>query len=87
MTIRFDIPAAIESLFREMGAEPNSAVKEAALVDLYRLRRINHHQLAQALGIERLEVDAILKRYDVPLDLSIEDFHAELASLQRGLAR
>ena len=87
MTISFTLPAEIEKLIRDGGEEPITALKEAALVELYRLRRITHHQLGGALGVSRLETDAILKRHDVPLDLSPEELRAELESLREDLGR
>lgn len=87
MTITFSIPSQIEDLLRESGQEPSAAVKEAALVELYRLRRITHHQLTEALGVHRLETDAVLKRHDVPLELSVTEFHEELAALRQGSGR
>lgn len=87
MTIQFSLPQQIENALREFGQEPSLAAKEAALVDLYRLRRITHHQLAETLGIHRLELDAVLKRHDVPLDLSVAELHEELAELRRGTGR
>lgn len=83
MTIIFDLTPQIEKLFRDNGQEPSEAVKEAALVDLYRLERITHQQLTEALGLSRLEVDEVLKRHDVPIGLSVEEFRSELESLRR----
>lgn len=84
MTICFSIPPQIEEVLRESGQEPSTAAKEAALVELYRLRRISHHQLSEALALHRLETDAVLKRHDVPLDLSVAELHEELADLRQG---
>lgn len=81
MTVRFDLPVELEAILRESGQEPNSALKEAALVELYRIGSITHHQFSGALGLGRLAADEVLKRHDVPLDLSIDEFRAELASL------
>lgn len=75
MTIRFSLPPQIEEVLRESGQEPSDAAKEAAMVELYRLRRITHHQLTEALGIDRIETDAVLKRHDMPLDLTVAEFH------------
>jgi predicted HTH domain antitoxin len=83
MTISFSIPAHIENLLRESGQEPSAVAKEAALVELYRLRRITHHQLSEALGLHRLETDAVLKRHGVPYDLSVAELHEELAVIRQ----
>jgi predicted HTH domain antitoxin len=82
VTIHFDIPADIERHLRSNGADPNESAKESLLVELYRQRKVTHHQIAQALALGRLEVDALLKRHDVPIDLTIEQFEAEAARLR-----
>lgn len=87
MTISFSLPPQIEKVLRQAGQEPSFAAKEAALVELYRLRRITHHQLCEALEIDRLEGDAVLKRHDLPMDLSVDEFRAELADLRQSLGR
>lgn len=87
MTISFNLPPHIERVLRESGQEPSIALKEAALVELYRLRRITHHQLGEALGISRLQTDAVLKQHDVPLDLSVAELQEELTNLRKGNGR
>lgn len=87
MTISFSLPPQIEKALRESGQEPSFAAKEAALVEFYRLRRITHHQLSEALGLGRLEADAVLKRHDVPIDLTLAEFNEELATLRRGVGQ
>lgn len=87
MTISFDMPGDIEATLRSRGRDPNMAVKEAALVGLYRRREISRLQLTQGLGLERLEVDAVLKRHDVPLDITVDELRAEVESLRRDRGR
>jgi predicted HTH domain antitoxin len=82
MIISFEIPEDIEEHLRSAGADPNQTAKESLLVELYRQKQVTHHQISQALGLNRYEVDGLLKRYDVPLDLSIEEFRSEAASLR-----
>ena len=87
MTISFSLPPQIEQMIRESGEEPNQTLKEAALVEFYRLERITQHELGESLGLSRLEVDALLKRHDVPIELSVEEFASECNALRRGLRR
>ncbi|MBC7770996.1 MAG: UPF0175 family protein [Pyrinomonadaceae bacterium] len=87
MIISFKLTPQIEKLLRDSGQEPCQAVKEAALVELYRMEQITHRQLTEALGLERLEVDEVLKRHDVPIDMSVEEFRSELESLRKGQGR
>lgn len=82
MNITIDLPNEIEAVLRSAGTDPSLAAKEALLVELYRQRGITHHQLGEALGLSRHEVDGVLKRHNVPLDLSLEEFHGEVASLE-----
>ncbi|MGC8643006.1 MAG: UPF0175 family protein [Isosphaeraceae bacterium] len=82
MTITFEIPGEIEQELRTAGADLNQTAKESLLVELYRQKQITHYQISKALGLSRYEVDGLLKRYDVPLELSIEEFSAEAASLR-----
>ncbi|QEH38986.1 hypothetical protein OJF2_75980 [Aquisphaera giovannonii] len=84
MTITFEIPGDIEEQLWSSGADPNQTAKELLLIELYRQRRITHHRVAQALGLSRYEVDGLLKRYDVPLDLTLDELRAEALCL-RGL--
>ncbi len=87
MTISFSLSPQIEQMLRENGEEPNQTLKEAALVEFYRLERITQHELGESLGLGRLEVDALLKRHDVPIDLSAEEFASESDALRRGIRR
>jgi predicted HTH domain antitoxin len=82
MTISFEIPADIEEHLRFRGVDLNQTAKESLLVELYRQKQITHYQIAQALGLNRYEVDGLLKRYDVPLDLTIEEVRSEARSIR-----
>jgi predicted HTH domain antitoxin len=83
MTVVLELPSDIEKVLRSSGTDPSRAAKESLLVELYRQRQITHHQLGQALDLSRYEVDGVLKRHGVPLDLSAEELHAEIDSLRR----
>jgi len=65
MNISFEIPGEIEQELGGNGADISSEAREAFLVELYRQDRITHHQLAEALGLSRLETDGVLKRHKV----------------------
>ncbi|CAG1010018.1 hypothetical protein PHYC_03783 [Phycisphaerales bacterium] len=87
MTISLNLPKEIEDVLRRRGSDPGKIVLDAALVDLYRRHEITHHQLATALGLGRLAVDEVLKRHNVPLDISVEELREEVASLRRDRGR
>jgi predicted HTH domain antitoxin len=84
MNINFDLPEDIEQRLRsaEEGADFSGEAREAYLVDLYRRQKITHHQLGRALGLDRFDTDVLLKGHGVELELSLEEFNAEVASLR-----
>jgi hypothetical protein len=82
MTIHFDVPNNIERLLLSSGIDPSLEAKELLLVDLYRKGKITRHELGEALGLGRYETDGVLKRHDVPVDLTIEEIRAETAFLE-----
>ncbi|HYE63192.1 MAG TPA: UPF0175 family protein [Phycisphaerales bacterium] len=84
MTVTFDLPPDIESMLRTNGQDPSAALKEAAMVELYRCGVLSEYQLARALGLERLQVDEVLKRHNVPLEMTIEEIEAEAETLRAG---
>ncbi|MFN0131287.1 MAG: UPF0175 family protein [Phycisphaerales bacterium] len=69
MTISFQLPPAVEQTLARPGVDPSDEFKEAGLVEMYRLGRISHGQLAEGLGISRAEADTILRRHNVTDDL------------------
>jgi len=82
MTVRFEIPTEIEQQIRLDGADPDREAREAYLVDLYRRDRIAHHQLAEALGLSRLEIDGLLKRHRIDSGPTLEERRAEIGSIR-----
>ena len=73
MAIRFEIPCEIELMLRQELEDLDQAAKEAALVELYRQEKLTHHELSSALGLDRFETDAVLKRHNVTEDLPTPD--------------
>jgi hypothetical protein len=82
MNISFEIPPDIEQELSPTGADLNGEAKEAYLVELYRQDRITHHQLAEALGLNRVETDGVLKRYKVSPGITAEEMRAQAAALR-----
>lgn len=85
MTIHFEIPAEIERALATSGPDLNAEAREAFLVSLYREDRITHHQLAEALGLSRLETEAVLKRHQVSSGVTAEELRAQANLFQTGL--
>ena len=86
MTISFDLPKNIAERLATGGVDPSAAAKEAALVELYRESKIDHSELAHALGMSRYEADGVLKRHGVLLDVTGEQLFADIQGL-RELAK
>ena len=86
MNVSFDLPRDIEQRLRSAaaGADFSRDAKEAYLVNIYRQHKITHHQLGAALGLDRFDTDVLLQRHGVELELSIEEFNAEAASLREA---
>lgn len=83
MAITIDIPAEVEESLREEVSDFDMAIKETALVGLYRQRKLSHHQLGVSLGLSWHEVEALLKRHEVREDLMTrEEFQQQLESLR-----
>jgi hypothetical protein len=84
MSISFELPAALEQQLRLEFVDLNQAAKEAALVELYRHEKLSHHQLAVALGLDRFETEALLKRHNVTEDcLSSAALQDQVDSLRK----
>ncbi|MGD0464302.1 MAG: UPF0175 family protein [Tepidisphaeraceae bacterium] len=86
MALTIQLPAEIEqNLRRELG-NLDQAGKEAMLVELYRQDKLTHYELSRALGISRLETEAVLKKHDVTEDLPTRaEIEEDLRSLRRLL--
>jgi hypothetical protein len=84
MPVFFELPAQIERQLRGEWADFDTVAKEAALVELYRQAKLTHHQLATALGLDRLGTDELLKRHNVSEDLvSAEELASQLTNLRK----
>jgi hypothetical protein len=82
VTITFELPQEMEREIRTNGTDFSGEAREAYLVEHYRQDRITHHQLAQALGLTRIETDGVLKRYKVSPGPTLDDLRAEIGSLR-----
>jgi hypothetical protein len=87
MNISFEIPADIGQELCINGTDLNGEAREAYLVEIYRQHRISQHQLAEALGLTRVEADGVLKRHGVWLELTPEESAAQAASLRESRPR
>jgi hypothetical protein len=73
----------MEKELRAGGVDVDAAAREAFLVDLYRQGRIARRDLAEVLGLDRFETEAVLKRHHVTEDLpSAEEILADARRLE-----
>lgn len=88
MPVTFELANNIEQSLRRRIGDLDQAAKEAALVELYRQDRLTHHELADALGLSRLETNGLLKKHNVTEDLmTVEEFQRQADALCRELGR
>lgn len=85
MTVTFDLPADIEQNLRREFGDVAQAAKEAAMVELYRQRRITSSDFSRALGLSRLETEAVLQRHGVVEDLPTEGEHEAALARMRSV--
>ena len=69
MAVTFQLPSDLERRLRDSLGDLDRAAKEATLIELYRRDEITAHELATALGLSRLETEALLKKHKVTEDL------------------
>lgn len=60
--ISIDLPEDVEAEVRRQIQDLDGAAREAVLLELFRRGVLSHYDLTTALGIDRFETDALLKR-------------------------
>ena len=82
MPLTIELPAEIEQSLRRELVNLDQIAKEAMLVELYRQDQLTHHQISLALGLDRFETEALLKKHNVIEDFPTdEQYNAALARL------
>jgi predicted HTH domain antitoxin len=87
MNISFavNLPPDVEARLKSEDPDLSATVREAFAVDLFRRGILTHHGLGKALGVDRYETDALLKRHCVTEhSLTHEDIDADVISLASG---
>ena len=69
MPVTIELPSEIEQALRREFTDFDQAAKEAMLIELYRQGNLTQYELAQALGLDRFQTDAVLKKHNVTEDL------------------
>jgi predicted HTH domain antitoxin len=86
ITLAVNLPPEVEERLRAESGDLSSAVRESFAINLFRRGILTHHQLERALGLDRFETDALLKRNDVTeYSLTHEDIDADVNSLKEFL--
>ena len=84
MAVTIQLPTEIERVLRRDISNLDQAAKEAMLVELYRQDKLSHHQLGEALGLDRFETEDLLKRHNVTDDFpSEQEYDAALKRLEQ----
>jgi hypothetical protein len=87
MALTIQLPQELEQSLRKELGNLDEVAKEAMLVELYRQDKLTQHELSLALGITRLEVEALLKKHKVIEDLpNLEEYEAALTRLREMTA-
>jgi hypothetical protein len=84
MTIRFEIPLAIEQQIRTDGVDLDRDAKEVYLMEQYRQAKITHRQLEEALDLNFHETERLLKVRGMGQDLDVEEFEAGREILRKA---
>ncbi|HVX85214.1 MAG TPA: UPF0175 family protein [Phycisphaerae bacterium] len=88
MTLTFDLSPDLEQQLHAQIPDLQKEGIEAMLVEFYRQDKITRPQLAQALGLCRLEVDAVLKAHNVTENVPTpEELRADFEHLSRLVKR
>ena len=81
--ITLDLPSDVEQRLRGQSQSLENDVREAYCVELFRRGKLSHFELAQSLGLDRFETDALLKRHNiVEGSLTKEDLEQDWQTLR-----
>ena len=81
MEVTFQIPDELVESATAAGDLPRRALEAFALEEL-RAGRITEPQLAELLGLARIQMDGFLKSHGIYQDYTMEDFEAERRALK-----
>jgi hypothetical protein len=89
MNIRLTVhlPPETEERLRAENPDLAAAVREGFLVNLFRRGMLTRAELGHALGLDRFETGALLKRHQIFMDPSHEELDAEVEAMRQLLER
>ncbi len=82
MQFTVDIPDDLARRVIAAGGDVSRQALEAFALEELRSGRITEPELAQALGLGRLQLDGFLKAHGVYQEYTLEDFEAERTALK-----
>lgn len=84
LNVKINLPPALEEKLRADHPNLDADVTEAYALQLFRRGEISHYELSLALGLDRFETDAYLKRHNVyEGSLTMDDLEADRRTLER----
>lgn len=84
MQFTVEIPDDLARRVIASGADVSRQAVEALALEELRAGRISEPELAQALGLGRLQLDGFLKAHGVYQEYTLEDFEAERMALKEA---
>ena len=88
LNVTLNLPADLEEKVRRESANLNEEVKDAYALELFRQGKLSHHELSRALGLDRFETDAYLKRHSVfEGSLTMADLEADRLTLEHVMGK
>jgi len=88
MAITIQLPTDLEKKLRAETPDLDTEARTAYALDLFRRSRLTHAELSQALGLDRVEVDALLKRQGIfENSLTSDEIDSDGQSLERAVKR
>jgi predicted HTH domain antitoxin len=84
MHVTLEIPDTYAAELTAAGKDPARAALEALAVEGYRARQLSSGQIRRMLGYgTRMQVHALLKEHDVPLNYGVEELERDIETLRR----
>jgi len=86
MVVKIELSPEVERRLRAECPNLDAQVSDAVALDLFRRGKISHYELSTALGLDRFETDAYLKReHVVEGSLTMQDLDEQAQTLDRVL--
>lgn len=81
MSVTIDLPPDLESELSDGNTDAAERARELIYIARYVTGAMTHAQLADRLGLGRIELDGWLKSHNVPPTYTLEDFESDMRTL------